>query len=183
MAETRSPLERLLNIDFSSDPRAARFELPGNDLPAFIDGTPSVPLGRMKVTRELAYDIVVNRIFRKNQTPSDFRDDSRINRDISINEITKFAREKILSGKWDMLTPKGADFTPDGYVLDGQHRFCAILLAYMIASKEGLRFEAPSLPVTGNVPWSSFSNIDTGLGRQGHQFLSLPDAKREAVTL
>lgn len=183
MAETRSPLERLLNVDFSSDTRQARFALPGEDDPDVVSGKPTVPVGRLVITREVAYDIVVNRIFRKNQTPPDFRDDTRINRDVSLNEIIKFAREKILPGKWDMNTPKGMDYTPDGYVLDGQHRSCAILLAYILAAKEGISFAPPSIPVTRNVPWSSFSHIDTGLGRQGHQFLSLTDPKREAVTL
>jgi hypothetical protein len=183
MAETRSPLERMLDIDFSSDPRRARFPLPGQDLPAFLAGEPSVPLGRMKITREIAYDLVVNRIYRENMTPSDYRDDNRINRDISINEVRKLAREEVLSGKWDHHTPNALYFTPDGYELDGQHRSCAWLLAYIIAAREGLTFEPPSVPVVGNVPWSSFSKIDTGLPRKGHQFLNLPDPQRATMTL
>lgn len=183
MSESRSPLERLLEVDFSSDPRKARFPLPGQDLPAFAAGEPSVPLGRMRITREIAYDQVVHRIFREGMTPRDFRDDNRINRDISLGEIKRFAREKILTGKWDMHTPKSMDYTPDGYILDGQHRSCAIHYAYLIAAREGIHFEAPSVPVVGNVPWASFSNIDTGLPRKGHQFIRLPDPQRASMTL
>jgi hypothetical protein len=183
MSESRSPLERLLNVDFGSDPRKARIPLPGQDLPGMVAGEPSVPLGRMRITREVAYDFVVNRIFREGLTPPDFRDDNRINRDISMTEVKKFAREKILTGKWDMHTPKSMDFTPDGYQLDGQHRSCAILYAYIVGAREGITFEAPSVPIMGNVPWSSFSSIDTGLPRKGHQFLRLPDPQRAAMTL
>jgi len=183
MSESRSPLERLLDVDFSCDPRKARFALPGRDLPGVVAGEPSVPVGRMKITREVAYDLVVNRIYRRGMAPSDFRDDNRVNRDISIGEVKKFAREKILTGKWDKHTPKSMDFTPDGYVLDGQHRGCAILYAYIVAAREGLHFEPPSVPVVDNVPWGSFSNIDTGLPRKGHQFLDFPDPQRAAMTL
>lgn len=183
MAETRSPLERLLNVDFSSDPRKARFELPGIDRPEYLAGEPSVPLGRMKVTREIAYDMVVNRIYRESQTPPDYRDDNRVNRDISLNEINKFAKNELLPGKWDQHTPNAFFVTPDGYFLDGQHRICAMLLAYILAAKEGIELEPFSVPVVGNVPWSSFSKTDTGLPRQAYQFLKFSDPRRATTTL
>lgn len=183
MAETRSPLERLLNVDFSSDPRSARFQLPGSDLPEYLAGEPSIPLGRIKVTREVAYDLVVNRIYREGQTPSDYRDDNRINRDISLTEIIKFAKTELLPGKWDQHTPNAFFVTPDGYFLDGQHRSCAMLLAFIMAAKEGIELEPFSVPVVGNVPWSSFSKTDTGLPRQAYQFLKLADPRRATTTL
>lgn len=184
MAETRSPLERLVDIDFSSDPRRARFELPGTDLPAYAAGEPSVPLGRLKVTREIAYDLAVHRIYREEVTPRDIWHDLMINRDPSINEIKKWARDRLLPGKWNQATPNGLHFTPDGYVLGGQHRILGMLYAFQLASREGLSVGPFSIPVVGNVPWESFSTDDTGLPRQPHQFLKkYSDPRRATMTL
>jgi hypothetical protein len=168
-------LSGYLDIDFSSDPRRARFPLPGQDLPEFLAGEPSVPLGRMKVTAEIAYDLVVNRIYREGMTPGGLPR-RQPHQPGHLDQRGPQARPgRGAVGEVDHHTPNALYFTPDGYTLDGQHRSCAWLLSYILGAREGIAFEPPSVPVVGNVPWSSFSKIDTGLPRQGHQFLSLPD--------
>lgn len=184
MTEGKSALERMMGTEYTSDPRLARHSLPGGDLPSVLAGEASIPVGRWRITKEIAYDVVTNRIFRSDAIPRDLHDPEQVNRDPSTHEVEKLVKEELLPGNWDQFTPEGAYFTKSGHVLDGQHRFIGFYLAFLYAARQGIELPPFSIPVTVNVPWASYDKIDTGLKRKAHQNLvGYSDKPRAGMTL
>lgn len=157
MSDSRSEIEKLLGIEFSSDPRNSRFRLPGGDV---TDTTKSV--GKHLVTKEMALDWVTHRIYIPDTTPRELRrPEMRPNRLISAHRVKSHWAPIFRRGEFDQDNGQDFLFTPDGYALDCQHRLAAI--AYTgVEVRPGFK---------RNVPWGSFGNIDTPLTRTPKQFL------------
>lgn len=157
MSETRSAIEKLLNLDFASDPRLSRFKVPGGTTKDI-----SKPVGKMEITPEIARDWLTYRIYVPDTTPVDIRrNDMRPNRRISPNRVKNHWAPIFRNGEWDEYNGRSMCFTEDGFVLDGQHTLAAIAFTGI----------SVKIQITTNVPWGSFGNIDTPLTRTPQQFL------------
>jgi hypothetical protein len=152
-----TPVERLLKFSLSSDPRCSRYPVP--EAPA---GVRTHPAGYVTVTPDMARDWVTNRLFLADRTPRDMRHpDQRHNRVVSPAHVLKLKR-MFENDEWDANVPDSEIcFTEDGYILDGQHRLCAALLA-------GVTFKVLAKVA---VPWNTFAKMGTGLRRAPQQFL------------
>lgn len=157
MSETRSAIEKLLNLDFASDPRLSRFKVPGGTTKDI-----SKPVGKMVITPELARDWLTYRIYVPDTTPTDIqRTDMRPNRRISGNRVKNHWAPILRNGDWDEHNARSMCITEDGFILDGQHTLAAVAFTEI----------SIKIQVTKNVPWGSFGNIDTPLTRTPQQFL------------
>jgi pterin-4a-carbinolamine dehydratase len=87
------------------------------------------------------------------------------NRPVSIKRVNTLA-DAIRRGEWK-ITGESIKFCPDGYLLDGQHRLHACVLA-------GLPVNTC---VTRNVPKASFDAMDQGASRTAAQILAIKGVK------
>lgn len=160
-----SEIEKMLGFEFVSDPRKAKFKLPG--APA------DHPRGRPYLcqpttfTPEQAADILKYRVIRRDRMPKSLQHAEMCsNRRFLINTLKGTSRRKGLvavlrDGEWNHNTPQTASFTWDGFLLDGQHRFAASVLAN----------KPITLPYADGTPWDAFDDIDSGRGRSADQLL------------
>lgn len=163
--EARSAIEKLLGFNFVSDPRQAKYPIPTPP-----EGHPKdrpYPFPAMKITPDMAKDILKYRIIRMDVMPRELRHgDMTGQRRFLMAALKGSHRDKgwiqrFKDGEMDPETTDSVSFTSDGFVFDGQHRFAACALS-------GVSFE---VPVTVNAQWSSFAVKDTGRGRTAGQLL------------
>jgi hypothetical protein len=178
--EYASAIEKWLRLNFVSDPRGARFPIP-----ATPEGHPAdrpFPHPSTKITPEMARDILTYRVIRMERMPRSIRhSDMTGNRRFLITTLRGTSRDKGLVRKiqdkeWDPRISTPLVFTGDGFLLDGQHRIAACLLANQV-------IEAP---VTTNGQWGTFAVLDTGRGRSAGQLLGdvpYPDQSAAAAKL
>jgi hypothetical protein len=169
MDRTLSTIEKMLGGEFSSDPRCSRFPLPLIP-PETPDGISYTHSGYI-VTPEMAKDWVLHRSIRRDLMPRTMIHDNVVpNRKYLISYVKDIARRLQRPGWWNRGIHQGAAFTPDGFILDAQHRFAACALSGV-----------PIIfPVAVNVPWSAFKDIDQNRHRTAHQMLDIPYATAAA---
>lgn len=179
-----STIEKMLGFEFVSDPRKARFPIP--ETPgAYLKSSPDRPYPHpsMKITPEMARDVLKYRVIRVEQMPRELRHpEVTTNRRFLIATLNGTKRNKglvavVADGEWNPKTSTPVVFTRDGFLLDGQHRFAACALS-------GKPIECP---VVTNGQWDTFSVLDTGRGRNAGQLLGdtipYPDQSAAAAKL
>lgn len=158
----------MLGFEFVSDPRKARFQIPETPQ-EYLKEHPdrSFPHPSMKITPEMARDVLKYRVIRIERMPRDLRHpEVTANRRFLITTLNGTKKSKglvsvVSDGGWDARISTPVVFTEDGFLLDGQHRFAACALS-------GQPIE---VPVTTNGQWGTFSVLDTGRGRNAGQLL------------
>lgn len=160
-----SRVEKLLDFEFTSDPRQSKYPLP--ELPAGWPSDKPHPFPPIKITPHMARDWVQHRLIVPDVTPRDLKhDDYRANRNIVLgklfgNQYKPGLIEVIRSGGWNPRISQGAGFTSDGFISDAQHRFIAIAAA-------GVEVE---MIITRNAGWDAFDVTDDVRTRSAGQFL------------
>lgn len=166
-----SRIEKMLGIEFASDPRLSRFPLP-----RVPEGHPTdrpYPHPQQTVTPDMAKDWLTYRVIRKEVTPKALlHDDFCANRKFIIANLTGSSSRKGLIAKlrddeWNEGVAQGLIFTPDGFLLDGQHRLAACVLA-----------KKPIEIMISQAPWTSFAATDDGRARTASQLLDIPYASQ-----
>lgn len=182
--DTRTAIEKMLDLDFVSDPRLSRFPIP--ETPGdFLVKTPDRPYPHpsYKVTPEMAKDVLKYRVIRVERMPRDLRHpEITSNRRFLLTTLNGTKKNQglvpmVSGGGWNPRISTPAVFTRDGFLLDGQHRFAACALS-------GVPIE---LPITTNGQWDTFAVLDTGRGRNAGQLLGdmipYPDQSAAAAKL
>jgi hypothetical protein len=170
-----SRIEKMLGITFASDPRRSRFPLP--EAPKDHPKDRPFPFPGQRITPEIARDWLTYRVIRREVTPKELLHDEFVaNRRFIISGLTGSSTRKglvqvIRDGEWNNGIAQGLIFTPDGFLLDGQHRLAACALA-------NREIEAP---VAVNAPWSTFPDTDAGRQRTAAQLLDIPHANNCAA--
>lgn len=163
--EAKSVIERRLGFEFVSDPRKSRFPIP--ETPKGHPKDRPYPYPAMKITPEMARDILKYRVIRREITPKRLLHDKMTgNRRFLIAALDGSRHRKGLvavleDGEWNPGIASPIVFTHDGYLLDGQHRMAACALS-------GVTME---VPVVVNGQWDTFTVIDTNRGRNAGQLL------------
>lgn len=181
--DTLTAIEKLLGFEFVSDPRGARFPIPETpkEYKAKHPDRP-YPHPSMKITPEMARDVLKYRVIRIERMPRELRHpEITANRRFLLTTLNGTRQKKglvatVKEGGWDDRISTPAVFTGDGFLLDGQHRFAACALS-------GKPIE---VPVTTNGQWGTFSVLDTGRGRNAGQLLGdvpYPDQSAAAAKL
>jgi hypothetical protein len=163
--EARSAIEKLLGFEFVSDPRKAKFPIPKT--PKGHPKDRPYPYPAQEFTPEMAKDVLKYRVIRMEAMPKTLKHAEMTgNRRFLLGAlkgsrhdkgwIRKFQDNEMHPGTTDSVS-----FTPDGFLLDGQHRFAACVLS-------GVSFE---VPIMVNTPWDTFTVKDTGRGRTAGQLL------------
>lgn len=171
MNTSLSTIEKMLGGEFSSDPRCSRFPLPEvpDDAPDGISYTHS----GVVVTPEMAKDWVLHRSIRRDLMPQALIHEHVVpNRKYLVAYAKHLTKKLQIPGWWNKGTHQGGAFTPDGYILDAQHRFVACALSGVPII----------LPIAVNVPWSAFKDIDQNRNRAAHQMIDLPYATTAVTT-
>lgn len=172
MTRTLSTIEKMLKGEFTADPRNSRFPIP--EIPK---GTPegiSYTHSGVVIEPEVARDWVLHRSIRRDLMEEVGRAHEEVvpNRKYLVAYAKEMARKLQQPGWWNPGTHQGAAFTPDGYILDAQHRLVACALS-------GVRL---IMPVATNVPWNAWNDIDQNKMRSAHQMLDIPYATTAAAT-
>jgi hypothetical protein len=169
MEPGQSRIEKMLKIEFTSDPRLSKFPLP--EIPAdYLAKYPGEPYTiPFDVTPEIAADWLTHRVIRRDITPRELlHEDFGPNRRFLPNALTGSSSRKgwVATFKDGEIkkTHQGIAFSWDGYLLDGQHRLAACLIS-------GISYR-PQLSQL--VPWDAFTAMDSGRGRTADQFIDLP---------
>lgn len=176
-------IEKMLGFEFVSDPRKARFEIPETPKD-YLKEHPdrSFPHPSMKITPEMARDVLKYRVIRIERMPRELRHpEVTANRRFLITTLNGTKKSKglvstVTNGDWNPKISTPVVFTGDGFLLDGQHRFAACALS-------GKPIE---VPVVTNGQWDTFSVLDTGRGRNAGQLLGeipYPDQSAAAAKL
>ncbi|MER6605671.1 hypothetical protein ABT282_07095 [Streptomyces sp. NPDC000927] len=161
----KSSIEKLLGIRFESSPKHSRYPLP---VPpeGHPRGTPYTQ-NNFVVTREAARDWLTYRVIRREFTSKDVlknTPDFQDNRKFIIPYVRQWA--KVFRGEWDEPynpnTHEGAAFSPNGFLLDAQHRLAGFLLS------DEKFFE---ISVTRDVDWKAFVVMNKGKRRNVSQML------------
>lgn len=174
--ERLTDIEKLLGFEFVSDPRKARFPLPG--IPADHPAGTRYVTQPITFTPEEARDILKYRVIRQDRMPREIRHDGMCNnRRFLITTLRGNSRRKgliavVKDGEWNHRTSQTVAFTREGFLLDGQHRFAACALG----GKE------ITFPVMLNADWDIFDDIDSGRGRGADQLLGDVKYPIEAAT-
>lgn len=92
------------------------------------------------------------------------------NRPISKTKVDQYVRD-MREGKWQQNNGETIKFSPDGKLLDGQHRLSAIIEAQVTLG----------LAVARNVPIESFVTIDSGRSRTLRDVLSIEGHKNVTI--
>lgn len=162
-----SLIEKMLGIEFESDPRESRFPL--MEAPEGHPQNRPFPFPAQRVSPEVAKDWLTYRVIRKEFTPKELlHADFCANRRFILSalrgsESRKGLVAKIRDGEWNPGISQGIAFTPDGFLLDGQHRLAACVLA-------GKEIE---VPICVNTPWDTFAETDDGRARTAGQLIDL----------
>lgn len=176
--DVQSAIEKMLGFDFVSDPRKARFPIP--ETPSdFLSKNADRPYPHpsMKITPEMARDVLKYRVIRVERMPRELRHpEVTTNRRFLITTLNGTKKNKglisVVKDDWDPRISTPVVFTEDGFLLDGQHRFAAAALANTTIE----------FPVTTNGQWGTFSVLDTGRGRNAGQLLGdIPYADQSAA--
>lgn len=169
MEPGNSKIEKMLGVKFESDPRASRFPLPAIP-PGYVQQYPGHPYAiPFEITPEIARDWLTYRVIRREVTPRDLlHDNFAPNRKFIPAALTGSPARKgwiqtFLDGDI-RRSHQGIAFSPDGFLLDGQHRLAACLLS-------GVSYEPL---VSQLVPWNAFTAMDDGRTRSANQFIDLP---------
>lgn len=181
--DSLSVIERMLGFEFVSDPRKARFPIPETPQ-EYLAKNPdrSFPHPSMRITPEMARDVLRYRVIRVERMPRELRHpEVTANRRFLLTTLNGTKKNKglvsiVAGGGWDPRISTPVVFTEDGFLLDGQHRFAACALS-------GTAIE---VPVTTNGQWGTFSVLDTGRGRNAGQLLGdipYPDQSAAAAKL
>lgn len=172
MERTATTIENLLNGSFSSDPRKSSFELPKAPKGA-PKGIPHVESG-VVITPEMARDWILHRTIRRDVMPKAVTHSEVVPNRKYLVGYSQYGARKLQAETtwWNKGTHQGLAFTPDGFIIDGQHRlsWCALAGVPII------------LPVAVNAPWSAFKDIDQNRARSAHQMLDIPHATVAAGT-
>jgi len=169
--ELNSTIERLLKGKFTSDPRQSRFPLPA----APANATPGIPYvaSGVVVTPDMARDWILHRSIRRDVIPKELVHDEVVPNRKYLIGYAKHGAKKLQEDPnwWNKGTPQSAAFTPDGFLLDAQHRmtWCALSGVPVI------------LPIAVNTPWSAWKDIDQQRRRAAHQMLDIPYASQAAT--
>lgn len=172
MTRTLSTIEKMLKGEFTADPRNSRFPIP--EIPK---GTPdgiSYTHSGVVIEPEVARDWVLHRSVRRTL----MEDAGLVHKEVVPNRKYLVAYAKELTrrlqqpGWWNKGTHQGAAFTPDGYILDAQHRLAACALSGVTIT----------FPVAVNVPWNAWNDIDQNRNRAAHQMLDIPYANAATGT-
>jgi hypothetical protein len=156
-----SAVEIKLGFQFVSDPRLAKYPLP-----AVGDGHNMaypfrIGADQIEITPEMARDMLKYRLIRREQTPRDLiHPEFTDNRQLVMKSV-KHWETQCSKGKINPYVKDGLAFTPDGFILDGQHRLIGCAL-----SGKPMR-----LPVDINTAWSTFRVTDSGTARRADQML------------
>lgn len=165
-----SRIEKMLGISFASDPRLSKFPLPRT--PENHPTDRPYPHPAQEISPQVAKDWLTYRVIRKEVTPRALLHDKFCaNRRFIINNLKGSTARKglvdtIKDGEWNPAIAQGIAFTPDGFLLDGQHRLAACVLAG----------KAIEVPVSTNTPWETFAVTDAGRARTAGQLIDLPYA-------
>lgn len=163
--DAKSAIEKRLGFDFVSDPREAKFPIP--ETPKGHPKNRPYPYPAVKVTPEMARDILKYRVIRREITPKRL-----IHKKMTGNRRFLMAAldgsrhrkgliEVMSDGEWNPGIAAPIVFTSDGFLLDGQHRVAACAL-----SKTTIE-----VPITVNGQWDTFAVTDTNRGRNAGQLL------------
>lgn len=166
--DTLSTIERMLGFEFVSDPRKARYPIPETPK-EFLEktGDRPYPHASVKITPEMARDVLKYRVIRIERMPRELRHpEITANRRFLLTTLNGTKKNKGLvsivgGGEWNAGISTPVVFTKDGFLLDGQHRFAACALSG----------EPIEVPVTTNGQWNTFAVLDTGRGRNAGQLL------------
>lgn len=167
-----SRIEQMLGVEFTSDPRLSKHPLP--ETPEGAPAGVSYVHSGYVLTPEVAKDWLTHRVIRQEVMPPELlHDEVTPNRKFLIHYLKTWMR-KLENGEWNKGTHQGAAFTPDGFLLDCQHRMAACVLA-----------KTPIiLPVSVNTPWSAFMITDSSRRRAADQMLGdLPYGKQAVAVV
>ena len=167
-----SAAEKILGLEFISDPRKSKFDLP---VPPGDD--PEIPhtFNRFLVTPEIARDWAIHRVIIPAVTPRELKhDEFEPNRRIQPHRIRHWDRVFTGSAKdgetWNPDTPPGIVVSWDGFILDGQHRITGSLISRT----------AFEVPLAVNYQWSVLATMDTPLRRNAGQMTDVPHPQTAA---
>lgn len=167
-----SAAEKILGLEFVSDPRKSKFALP--EPPEAFSGEPYT-FNRVMITPEIARDWAVNRVIIPSVTHRDLKhEDFEPNRRIQPHRIRHW--DRVFTGRakdgetWNPDTPPGLIFSRDGFILDGQHRLTGSLLSRT----------AFEVLVGVGYPWSVLGVMDTPLRRNAGQMTDVPHPQTAA---
>ncbi|MFB7858877.1 hypothetical protein [Rhodococcus qingshengii] len=160
-------LENKLGLEFVSDPRKAKFPFP--ELPSGHDPALSHIVHRMTITPEMARDIIQYRFIIKERIPHEIRHkEMRSNRKIRDNNLKKWTSVLHQNNSEGIIfnpdMPPGLVISPDGFVLDAQHKICAIHLSGVTAQ----------ILTHLNTPWATLDGMDTPMRRTADQLSDVP---------
>lgn len=161
------PIEKLLGVEFTSDPRLSRYPLPG--APDGWDTSRPYIHSDFVLTPEVARDWLTHRVIRLDRMPSELKhDEVCTNRKFLLHHARKWGK-RILGElpNEDPYNPgnhQGFAVTWDGFLLDGQHRAAGVLL-----SKTAI-----PVPLAEGTPWSAFKVMDSNLHRTPSQMIDVP---------
>lgn len=168
MDRPMTTVETLLGGRFSGDPRLSRFPLP--------EAPPNTPAGisythsGFVLTPEMAKDWVMHRSIRRDLIPRAIQHDEMVpNRKYLVAYAKNLAKKLQRPNWWNKGTHQGVAFTPDGFILDGQHRTLACALSGI-----------PIILPCAIVPWSAYKDIDQNRHRSAQQMIDLPYANQIA---
>lgn len=172
----KTKIEAELGFEFVSDPRLAM------PLPPIPVGHPAdlpfhLRADEFEITPEIARNMVKYRIIRPEVTPKALQHaDFTSNRQIIFKSVKEW-REKARKNQINPRVAHGLAFTPDGFVLDGQHRLLG-------AAWAGVSMR---LPIALNTAWDTFRVTDSGTARTAAQMLGsefpYPKASAAAVKM
>lgn len=163
--DARSAIERRLGFEFASDPRKAQFPIP--ETPKGHPKDRPYPYPAMKVTPEMARDVLKYRVIRREITPKRLLHKKMTGNRRFLMAALDGSRHRtglvdvMTNGEWNPGIASPVVFTSDGFLLDGQHRFAACALS-------GVTIE---VPITVNGQWDTFAVTDTNRGRNAGQLL------------
>lgn len=167
-----SAAEKMLGLEFISDPRQSKFDLP---VPPGDDPDAPYTFNRFLMTPEIARDWAIHRVIIPAVTPRELKhDDFEPNRRIQPHRIRHW--DRVFTGRakdgetWNPDTPPGIVVSWDGFVLDGQHRITGSLLSR-------ISFE---VPLAVNYQWSVLATMDTPLRRNAGQMTDVPHPQAAA---
>lgn len=156
-------IEKMLKVEFVSDPRRSRFSPPKP--PIGYKESDLFTHHNFELTPKIARDWLTYRIIRPDITPPELKhEEFRANRRYLAHHVRRWGRR--FSGHpaetpYNPNNPYGLALTWDGFILNGQHRIAAVLYT-------GTTIRTT---LSTNVPWSTFLVMEDSLKRNPGQML------------